>query len=578
MPAKPSGEIKTIQVRVKQKNGDTYIVERQTIYEPEKKRNKILSSKLIAKIPKGSDTPVKTRPKRKNGEKNEALSDGLESSRKRIGMMGILEHIGTTSGIDASLYLSTDTGTADKIISIARYLVATNGQSLPGILTWQFRHPIPYEEGITEDIYHELFREVGLNETLQQSFFAHRCDGLQDKAVLAYDSTTISTYSENQIEARYGFNKSGDGLKTIKLLTLYSTETGQPVAFTKQPGNIPDVVTIQNALKELSALGLGNAEVVTDNGYYSEDNIAKLLEAHFGFVTLVRPTIKWVRAEIDVHKEELNLVSNTCPFDPSTKGITVTLMKEFTRIRKNANSKSGLQKGDPEKFRRRIYLHIYFNPGKRAEDDEAFNARILELKQRVEDAGGIEGLPEREQNQAEKYLLILKRGKHTKVEINEEACARDREYHGYFALVSNVEKDRLECLRIYRKREKIEECFSNLKEHMDSRRIRVWDTDTLRGRMFVQFVALCYYEYLSKALRQMKEDLHAKILENSFANKEELKTARKLDNWLKNTPLYLALQWFDTIETVEISSKLKSHKMTSEITERDRMFLKLLEI
>lgn len=578
MPAKPSGEIKTIQVRVTQKNGDIYIIERQTIYDPEKKRNKILSSKLISKIPKGSDTPVKTRPKRKSGEKNAALTENLDASRKRIGMMGILEHIGDVSGIDAALYLATDIGTAEKIISIARYLVATNGQSLPGIYTWQFRHPIPYEEGITEDIYHDLFRNVGLDESMQQSFFAHRCEGLQDKPVLAYDSTTVSTYSENQIDARYGYNKAGDGLKTIKFLTLYSMETGQPVAFAKQPGNIPDVITIQNALKELSALGLGNAEIVTDNGYYSEDNIAKLLDAHFGFVTLVQPTIKWVREEIDAHKEEFSRVSNTCPFDTSTKGITVTLTKEFTRIRKKASRKNGLQKGDREKFQRRIYLHIYFNPGKRAEDDEAFNARILELKKRVEDSGGTEELPEREKKQAEKYLVIQKRGKSMKVEINEEACAKAQEYHGYFSVVSNVEKDRFKCLKVYRKREKIEECFSDLKEHMDSRKIRVWDTDTLRGRMFVQFVALCYYEYLSEALRRMKENLHAKIADKSFANQEELKTARKLESWLKNTPLYLVLQWFDTVEKVEVSSKLKSQKMTSEITERDRMFLKLLGI
>jgi hypothetical protein len=44
------------------------------------------------------------------------------------------------------------------------------------------------------------------------------------------DSTTISTYSENQSEARQGFKKDGDGLNTIKLLTLYSVKAGEPIA------------------------------------------------------------------------------------------------------------------------------------------------------------------------------------------------------------------------------------------------------------------------------------------------------------------------------------------------------------
>ena len=47
MPARPSGEVKTKIVHQPQKNGDIYVLERQTIYIPEKKYNKALSTKLI---------------------------------------------------------------------------------------------------------------------------------------------------------------------------------------------------------------------------------------------------------------------------------------------------------------------------------------------------------------------------------------------------------------------------------------------------------------------------------------------------------------------------------------------------
>ena len=39
MPAKPSGQIKTSTIKKLQKNGDIYILERRTIYAPEKKYN-----------------------------------------------------------------------------------------------------------------------------------------------------------------------------------------------------------------------------------------------------------------------------------------------------------------------------------------------------------------------------------------------------------------------------------------------------------------------------------------------------------------------------------------------------------
>ena len=255
MPAKPSGEVKTKIIPVPQKNGDIYLMERKTQYDPEKKYNRVLSSKLISKIPKGEKNPVPTRPKAAKGHKSEAKSGKLSASRVHVGMMDIVDHIGTISGIDAAVYASTDLGTAQKIISIARYLFASNGQTLPGIQTWQFTHPLPYASGISEDIYHDLFNRIGLDESLQQNFFKERCSLLEGNDAIAYDSTTISTYSENQIDARYGFNKAHDGLKTIKLLTLYSINSRQPIAFTKQPGNLPDVTAIENALNQLSVPG-----------------------------------------------------------------------------------------------------------------------------------------------------------------------------------------------------------------------------------------------------------------------------------------------------------------------------------
>lgn len=578
MPAKPSGEIKTRIVHNTQKNGDIYVLERQTVYDQDKKRNKVLSTKLLSKIPKGSESPVPTRPKKSFFDQRLESFGETAASRDHVGMMELIDHIGITSGIDDGIYSNTDIGAAQKIISIARYLFATNGQSLPGILTWQFNHPLPYEEGISEDIYHDLFSQVGRDESLQQNFFASRCADIKERAVLAYDSTTVSTYSENQIEARYGFNKADDGLKTIKILTLYSIETRQPVAFTKQPGNLPDVITIENALKQLSVLGLGDAEIVTDNGYYSERNLAALFLAHFDFVTLVKISLKWVKAELDSHRDDFDSVSSACPFDAGTHGITLMLMRDFEKVRKYADRKGGLQKGDKEIFRRRVYLHIYFNPGRKVESDTCFDNDLIELRRTIEEGVNVDDLPESARNKATKYLHIKRRGGGAHVSFNEAACNEARKYHGYFALISNCEKDTFECLRKYRKRELIESYFESMKRRADGTRVRVWATDTLRGRMFVQFVALCYYEYLSNEIRNMKKLLGVKNGIPEHDTKTNLSLEKKLKSWLDNSPIYLILQWFDTVEGVKVSSKLLSKRRTTEITLRDRMFLEKMGV
>lgn len=91
--------------------------------------------------------------------------------------------------------------------------------------------------------------------------------------------------------------------------------------------------------------------------------------------------------------------------------------------------------------------------------------------------------------------------------------------------------------------------------------------------MFIQFVALCYYEHLSERLRKMKQSLASEIADPENETSETLKNKKKLLSWLKNTPVYLTLQWFDTVEEAKVSTKLLSRRWTTEITARDRLFL-----
>lgn len=577
MPAKPSGQIKTLTIRQAQKNGDIYILERRTIYDPVKKYNRIISTKLISKIPKGTQIPVSTRPKHAKDTDSADKSQIVSAQRNHVGMMDIISHIGSVSGIDDAVYASTDTGTAQKILSLARYLLATNGQSLPGIQTWQYNHPLPYEDGITEDIYHNLFVDIGTDESPQQSFFKQRCDQLSDRDSLAYDSSTISTYSNNQNEARYGFNKAGDGLKTIKILTLYSIESRQPIAFTKQPGNLPDVTSVTNLINQLSALGIKTTEVITDNGYYSEQNFSELLQAGFDFITLSKTNIKWIKPEVDKNREALDSIRSVCPFDPTTHGISVLNMHGFEKIRKYANHKSGAEKGALDIITRRIYLNIYFNAARQAADKMAFETDLWELKCQIESGTPVYRLSVSAQEKVKKYFILRTWGKKTTVTVNDKAVKDASCYHGYFVLVSNKEKDPFECLRKYRRRETIESFFEAEKQHADGTRIRVWYADTLRGRMFVQFVSLCYYEYLSEELRRIKSTLGMKN-DADHDNNKKIKDELKLKLWMSNTPLYLQLQWFDTVESINVSTKLKNKRWTTEITSRDAIYLDKLGV
>ena len=401
---------------------------------------------------------------------------------------------------------------------------------------------------------------------------------LSEKDAIAYDSTTISTWSEGQIEARHGFNKAGDGLRTIKFLSLYSINTRQPIAYTKLPGNLPDVVTVKNAITQMNALGMKTAELVTDNGYHSQQNLSELLQAGFDFLTLVKTSLLWVRDEIDRHMEDFSGITTACPFDTSTHGVTVMLMRDFQKVRKYGGKASGKQAGDVEIFRRRVYLHLFFNPMRQAEDKVAFESELIDIKGLLESGKQEEELSEPAQKKAAKYLRVNHRGGRISVTFDEKSCAEANKYHGFFALVANKEKETFEALAKYRKRNTIEAFFRGDKQTADGLRPRVWNADSLRGRMFVQFVAMCYYEYFSEQLRQLKMKLGMPNGDEKHDTKAVLEAERKLKSWIENTPIYLQLQWFDTVENVKVSSILTNKRWTTEITSRDALYLEKLGV
>ena len=388
--------------RERRPNGDVYLYERVTAYNEQAKKTYTVSQKLKGKIKSGTQEVITTRPKKPKGE--EVVSCAV---RRHSGLTDILEWVGTASGIDDDVRSSFSVGDAAKILSIARYWIGSDGNTLPRLEGWQVMHSLPYSEAITEDVYGDLFKSVGRNEDSVQRYFSFRADRLGKHPVLAFDSTTISTYSENQLEARRGFNKDGDGLNTIKLLTLYSVKDREPLAFAKQPGNVPDVISIENALTQLKCFSLEKPLIVTDNGYYSQENMMKFALRNMKFLTLADPNITWVREAVDALRETLASMSSTCPFVPSVCGATTMRSHEFRQVRQR--SRNGKLAGEEETFSRRLYVHIFYSPDNDTKKQLAFRKDLLELKAQVED--GVAEFTKSAQRKIDRYLVCSKKGR-----------------------------------------------------------------------------------------------------------------------------------------------------------------------
>ena len=554
------------EVRIRQKNGDIYVYERVTAYDPVRKKTFTEKKTLKGKILAGSDVLVPTRPKKTaNVDKQTSVS----AHRTRVGMTEILDWVSVESGIGAAVRACFPLGDAQKIETIAQYWIGTDGQTLPRLEKWQLMHKTPYEEGMSEDVCSDLFATIAANESgIQQYFLARSSCQRGNRPVIALDTSTVDTYSKNQHEARFGFSKESDDLPSIKLLTLMDIHSLQPFAFEQQPGNVPDVISIRNAISKVKCLMPGNAPlIVTDSGFCSEENMLMFVRNSMKFLTRIAADVSWIRSELDKIKGAITHMENACPDDEATYGKTVTVKHDFKIMRQRSRGK--YQAGETQILSRKLHLHFFYSDTKAVEDRLRFRKEIQEIK--ALKLAGVE-LNASGERKAKKYLICNDDGT---IHFNNAVINEAQERFGFFVLVSSTEKDTFEALRLYRLRARIEDLFAYQKNSTDGRRPRVWYPDSLRGRQFVQFVALGYHFFLQQRINSMLEELGTN---DGTKSKIELAAEKKLKNWVEQRSITQILEWFDAVTENRISTPYARRRITTESTARDQLFLKKLGV
>ena len=583
-----SGENRTYRVKVKQRNGGYYVYERTERYEDGRMRKvgkDILIGTILPDDPTGRIVP--TRPKKKSARDlsdevassvNQQVTQKVIATLQHIGSKEILDAIAEKNGIEEDIYdlLEGDIGTAQKLISCARFLTCTDGECLAHIETWQLMHPIPYVEGLSKDICHRLTETLGTREDFRQGLFAKRMLRQKDEVlIVAYDGSTVSTYSENQIDARYGFNKDNDGLKTIKLLSLYSSETNEPLGFTKQPGNIPDVVSVKNAISQLLVLTKQKIIVVTDNGFYSEENAYALIDDGFGFLMRIEVTTKWVKEYLDDCIEELLDSSCSCSENGFVVGLTKTVVHSFQKVDDD---------GTVHTLRKRIPLHFFLDTAKRTKMKADLSTELSDILNLMNHGMPIEGLSPEAQKLAKRHIRYKTIRKKQVGYIDDRTVAEDCRYNGIFAVVGFGNfaqvRDTKMAFRTYINREHIEDHFRAEKQSVDGNTVRSWYGDNYMGRLIIQFVALIYEDTLLNEIKRIKKELEDDITQSKITGKGKTSAGKKqkLLTFLNKQSLYTLLSWFDAIEETNVSSQIKARKWNTEVLERDSMFLDMLGV
>ncbi|WP_419573696.1 IS1634 family transposase [Pyramidobacter piscolens] len=475
------------------RSGITYVYESVSYWDKEKKQERSKRT-LVGRLDpvSGEIVPTDGRGKRR-GQKvleqpaKQGPVPAVKTDRLFFGATYLLDQIGKLSGVAEDLKTCFPNH-YKQILSIAYYLILEDQTPLFRFKKWGKLHRHPYGKEISSQRSSELFQSV--TEESKMKFFRLQGKRRVEKEYWAYDSTSVSSYSESLRQVRYGKNKDGESLPQLNLALLFGEESGLPFYYRKLAGNVPDVKTIRELLRDLDILGYSKIKLVMDRGYYSADNMNALFKAHLKFLcgssTALSFAKQYIR-EIGGKKDHYTYYNSQLELYVFSK----TIAWDYEQERP--------YKGDVIQGERRMYLHLYYNPEKSADDGKAFNRRLDKLKEEL--LSGRRN-PAHEKD-CQKYFEIKetpKRG--ISLSVKQEAIDAASERYGFFVLVSNEVKDPVRAIQLYRMRDVVEKAFWNVKERLNLRRTLVSSESSLEGKFFVEFVALIYLSYLKKKMEE----------------------------------------------------------------------------
>jgi hypothetical protein len=164
-----------------------------------------------------------------------------------------LERLGVAGMLDGALGPER----AGAVLDVARYM-ARRGNVIDGIADWCETSTLKGTPALTPQAASALFASITPHQRME--FFRAWAARQQGPAFLAYDVTSVSTYSEGIGDAEWGHNRDKEDLPQVNLGCYIDQGSGLPVFYTTYPGSITDKSHLRSMMAFNEDLGVKDVE------------------------------------------------------------------------------------------------------------------------------------------------------------------------------------------------------------------------------------------------------------------------------------------------------------------------------
>ena len=420
------------------------------------------------------------------------LSSSSRSSCLKIGAYIVIEKIIKEYGLDNMLkdIIGDKYGL---FLDLIAYTIVLENNASQYYQDYTFDHPLFTEDMkmYSDSTISDFLKKINIDDSIQFLNSWNEKRNHQEKIYISYDSTNKKCQAGDIEFVEVGHSKSGVPDTIINTAIAYDRTNRIPLLFEIYGGSITDIVQLGLMVNKINSFGYKKVGFILDRGYFSEPNIHYMDKLHYDFIIMIKGMKSLVKnIVLENHSTFEDNFDSIIP-EYEVNGITV---------------KCPLFKDD-QKDR---YIHIYFNPHKAASEKADLIQKINVMKDNLNNYIGQN--PIIKENYKQYFDLIYwhegeKNQKLTAIMPKNKVIEEEIKTCGYFCIVTSSEMNAKDALLLYKSRDDSEKLFRGDKSYLGQKAERVYSTESVRSKIFIEFVALIVRSKIYVDLtEQMKKD------------------------------------------------------------------------
>ena len=338
----------------------------------------------------------------------------------------------------------------------------------------------------------------------------------KQRIYISYDSTNKNCQAGDIDLVEFGKAKDEKGLPIFNVALVFDKTNQIPLLYEEYPGSINDVSQLTFMVDKVNEYKYEKIGFILDRGYFSKDNIRYMEENGYSFIIMLKGRKELASSLVLEHQGTFETSRRNAIRSYRVYGKTV---------------KARLYEDD-DKDR---YFHIYYDPGKMADEREQLEQQIEKNRMHIEKHIGTEA---RFSKMYHKYFEMKydKKGILISVKEKQDVVERELKLCGYFCIVTSEKMTASEALIQYKGRDISEKLFQADKTFLGSNSMRVHSSEALSAKTLVEFVALIVRNRIYNLLKETMLRLEAN--HNYLTVPKAIRELEKIEMVRRNNGLY----------------------------------------